>query len=151
MADIEQLVPLFDGYRQFYRKPSDPTGASAFLTARLRRGEAVVFVAEAQYGASGTAAPGNAVGFTLLYPLFSSVRMAPVWLLNDLFVDAAARRQGIGEALLGAADRFARGAGAAGLELATEKDNAAAKSVYERLGWSLQEDFDHYSLDLTTP
>ncbi len=141
VPDARLLVPLFDGYRQFYRKPSDPGRAQSFLTERLERGEAVVFLAEAV----------SPVGFTLLYPLFSSVRMAPVWLLNDLFVHADFRRQGVGEELLRQAEHFAREEGAAGLELATEKENTAAKTVYERLGWTLESAFDHYSLEFSAP
>lgn len=141
MSDVEQLVLLFDGYRQFYGKPSDPERARAFLTERMERGEAVVFLSEMRFP----------VGFTLLYPLFSSVRMAPVWLLNDLFVTPDCRRKGVGEALLRQAEHFARDEGAAGLELATERSNSQAKSVYERLGWSLESAFDHYSLDLSKP
>jgi len=139
--DVAQLAPLFDGYRQFYGKQSDLPGAHLFLTRRLERGEAVVFQAETD----------QAVGFTLLYPIFSSVRMLPVWVLNDLFVDPDFRRLGAGRKLLLHAEEFARATGAAGLELATEKDNTGAKSVYERLGWTLDKAFDHYSRDFGTP
>ena len=27
LTDLDQLVPLFDAYRVFYRKPSNPMGA----------------------------------------------------------------------------------------------------------------------------
>ena len=33
-----------------------------------------------------------ALGFTQLYPSFSSVRMRPIWVLNDLFVAEGGRR-----------------------------------------------------------
>ena len=34
LDDVEALVPLFDGYRQFYQQPSDPAAARSFLSDR---------------------------------------------------------------------------------------------------------------------
>ena len=39
--------------------------------------------------------------------------------------------------------------GCIALELATEKTNARAKCLYEKLGYMLDETFDHYELALT--
>lgn len=136
-SDIDTLTGLFDGYRVFYKKPSDPDGAREFLSKRLAKGDSVIYLAEAD---------GVGVGFTQLYPLFSSVRMRSIWLLNDLFVAPDARKQGVARALMLRAQAHAVETGAAGLELATAKDNHAAKSVYEELGWSLDTEFDHYSI-----
>lgn len=99
LEHLEALASLFDGYRQFYKQESDLTGAKAFLEARLQREESVVFLA-----LEGT----EALGFTQLYPSFSSVSMARLWILNDLFVNPAARGKGVGEALLARAVEFAR-------------------------------------------
>ena len=135
--DLDALSVLFDAYRVFYEKDSDPDGARAFMSARLSKGDSVVFIATDESGAY--------LGFTQLYPLFSSVRMKSVWLLNDLFVARSARRRGVGHALMVRAQAFANETGAAGLELATAKDNEEAKSVYHDLGWKLDTEFDHYS------
>lgn len=135
--DIEAVSALFDAYRVFYEKESDPEGARQFMAERLNKGDSVVFVAED--------AEGEALGFTQLYPLFSSVRMRSIWLLNDLYVSKAARRRGVAHALMTRAQVYARESGAAGLELATARDNTSAKSVYHDLGWELDTEFDHYS------
>jgi len=87
-ADLDALVPLFDAYRVFYRKTSDPELARTFLSERLSRNQSVVFLAMREDGA--------AVGFTQLYPSFSSAAAAPVFILNDLFVAPDARRNGRG-------------------------------------------------------
>lgn len=129
--DLDALAALFDGYRMFYRQPSDPALARAFLAARLQRGESAVFIAD-----DGDDA---AVGFTQLYPLFSSVRAARVWLLNDLFVAPAARKRGVARALLAAAATFARDDGALGLQLETAPDNHAAQALYRACGWQLSD------------
>jgi ribosomal protein S18 acetylase RimI-like enzyme len=138
--DLELIVPLFDAYRQFYGKPVDPDLARRFLLERFQHGESIIFLAVKK---DGTAA----VGFTQLYPSFSSVSAARIFVLNDLFVSAEGRRQGVGAMLLDAAARFGRAAGAVRLTLSTEATNAAAQALYEREGWKRQTDF--YSYDLT--
>jgi GNAT superfamily N-acetyltransferase len=140
LNDLEVLTHLFDGYRQFYEQSSDVEGARAFLMSRMEQHESVLFLAENE--------SGKALGFTQLYPTFSSVRMKPVWILNDLFVARNARKLGVANALMEAAEQWARVQGAAGLELATAKDNITAKSVYDARQWKLDEAYDHYSITL---
>lgn len=135
---VEVLAPMFDGYRQFYGQSPDERRARLFLQERLGRGESVVFLAM----------EGEApVGFTQLYPSFSSVSTKRVWILNDLFVRPEARGRGIASALLKHAERFAAETGARGLELKTARDNPA-QHLYERMGWQRDEAFHHYSLDV---
>jgi ribosomal protein S18 acetylase RimI-like enzyme len=138
--DLDALVPLFDGYRRFYGKPSDEDGAREFLTARLRLNESMILLARDEHGV--------ALGFTQLYPLFSSVRMVRTWLLNDLFVADHARRRGVAKTLLEAAATHARSLGAASLSLSTAHDNLAAQALYESLGWQRDMQFREYHLSL---
>ena len=135
--DLDRLAPLFDAYRQFYGQAPDLRGARNFLAARFAHHESLLLLCERG---------GNAVGFTQLYPLFSSVRMARTYLLNDLFVASVARRSGVGRVLLEAAAKQARALGAAGLSLSTALDNAAAQALYESLGWVRDTQFCEYSL-----
>ena len=44
-ADVGEVAPLFDAYRQFYKKPPDLEAARRFLFARLSKGESVLFLA----------------------------------------------------------------------------------------------------------
>ena len=126
-ADLDALAQLFDAYRQFYGQPSDVPRARDWLRSRLRVGESVVLLAKR----------GDViVGFVQLYPMFSSVRTAKTWILNDLYVDAGARRSGVARSLLDAAAKFAREDGAAGISLETTQDNAAARALYRAAGWN---------------
>lgn len=125
-ADLAALVPLFDAYRVFYGQPSDPGRARGFLGERFARGDSVLLLAERD---------GDAAGFTQLYPMFPSVSAARVWVLNDLFIAAGARRGGVARALLQAAEEFARADGALRLELETTTDNQAAQALYRAAGW----------------
>jgi GNAT superfamily N-acetyltransferase len=135
LNDLDAFVPLFDGYRQFYGARSDPEGARAFLADRLKRGESVVFLAIVD---------GAIVGFTQLYPSFSSVSMKRLWVLNDLFVTADARKSGAGRALLERAERWAAETGAKGLTLSTQVTNLTAQRLYEACGWTKDDEFFHY-------
>ena len=104
LRDIEALGELLDGYRVFYDQPSDPAGARDFLAHRLGLGDSHLLVYEGE--------DGELLGFVQLYPLFSTVRLAPLWLLNDLFVAPNARDRGIGRALMNAARDLALANGA---------------------------------------
>ncbi|HEY7330767.1 MAG TPA: GNAT family N-acetyltransferase [Gemmataceae bacterium] len=133
------IAPLFDAYRQFYGQTSDLDGAHQFLLERLGRGESVIFaVIEGEI----------ALGFTQLYPSFSSVSMGPMWILNDLFVVEKARRRGIGARLLRAARDHALRTGAVRLVLATGVENFTAQALYEQQGWQKDTAFLQYVFQL---
>jgi GNAT superfamily N-acetyltransferase len=140
LADLETLVPLFDSYRQFYRQAADPERARNFLVERLTRNESQILLALDETGAG--------LGFTQLYPLFSSVRAVRTYLLNDLFVAATARRGGVARTLLIAAADHARKMGAASLSLSTALDNLPAQALYESQGWQREQGFCEYALVL---
>jgi len=138
-SDLEAITALFDAYRQFYRLPGDPARARRFIQDRFTRGDSVILLAEDE---------NRVLGFTQLYPSFSSLSTARVWVLNDLFVAPEGRRRGVAEALLERARQHAEETGAAYLELVTERSNADAQRLYERLGWEKDEGHFHYSLSL---
>jgi GNAT superfamily N-acetyltransferase len=139
LADLDVVAGLFDGYRQFYDQVSDLVATRSFLRARFEHGQSVVLLAESQ---------GQAVGFTQLYPSFSSVSMARVFVLNDLYVAPTARRLGVGEALLNAAANHARQLGAVRLSLTTNVQNLPAQALYESMGWARDKKFYAYHLAL---
>lgn len=141
IADLDALVPLFDAYRQFYERPADPAAAREFLLQRFRHQQSVIFVAEDDDGHS-------AVGFTQLYPLFSSLTLARTFVLYDLFVTPSARRSGAGRQLLRAAADYGRAIGAGALELSTATDNVPAQRLYESEGWVRDTAFYVYGLGL---
>jgi GNAT superfamily N-acetyltransferase len=135
LADLDALVPLFDAYRQFYGKASDPSAARAFLLSRFNHGESALFIAHEN---------DVAVGFTQLYPSFSSVSLARVFVLNDLFVHEHGRKKGVASKLIAAAAEFGRSLGAVRLTLSTAITNTTAQSVYQAAGWKRDEQFYVY-------
>lgn len=138
LQDIGGITELFDAYRVWYHQVSDKEKARNFLTERLRNGQSVIFVAEEN---------GRLIGFTQLYPIFSSVSMTNAWLLNDLFVAEEARGRGIASNLLQAARQHGCETGSRWLMLQTACDNLPAQALYEKAGW--RKETDHfYMLDL---
>jgi GNAT superfamily N-acetyltransferase len=135
LSDINVLAPLFDGYRQFYGRASDILAAREFLLERFNHGESVIFLV----------LEGDVpLGFTQLYPSFSSVSMARVFVLNDLFVIERARRRGVASKLLTAATEFAKEVGAVRVSLSTATTNETAQTLYQSSGWKRDEQFFVY-------
>ena len=135
LADLPVLAPLFDGYRRFYGRPADVAAAQTFLRERFDHGESVIFLAHAA---------GAPAGFTQLYPSFSSVSLARVFILNDLFVAPSHRRSGVGSSLLQAATDHARTLGAVRVSLNTDVANTTAQATYEAGGWKRDREYFAY-------
>lgn len=136
---LEALSGLFDQYRVFYQQASDLNGVKLFLKERLEGFDSVIFAASEH---------DQMVGFTQLYPSFSSVSLKRLWILNDLFVAVPYRRQGVARLLMATARQYAQERGAIRIILATQQSNYAAQVLYESLGYEKDEVFSHYSLRL---
>lgn len=137
---IPEVSRLFDHYRQFYECEADIKLATDFISARIQNEESKIFVA--MEGA-------NALGFVQLYPSFCSVEAFRIQILYDLYVDASARKLGVGEQLMNRASEFARESGASRVDLLTAHSNVIGQHLYEKLGYGIaNEDFHAYSLYL---
>jgi GNAT superfamily N-acetyltransferase len=131
---LKEVAVVFDLYRQFYKQPCNILLAERFLRERILGRESVIFAAfDGDF----------IVGFTQLYPSFSSVSAQRSWVLNDLFVRENYRKHGIAEQIMTHAKDFAVQTHAKGLALETAEDNPA-QHLYERLGWEKEAGFLHY-------
>ncbi len=137
LQDLQPLSHLFDEYRQFYQQTSNIEAAIEFIKQRLSAEDSTIFIVE-----NGE----KLLGFTQLYPSFSSVSMQGLWVLNDLYVAADARQHGVAKKLMNAADQWARSTASKGLILETDKDNFKAQKLYEKLGYIKQDSTYHYFL-----
>lgn len=140
VEDLALLVPLFDAYRVFYGKASDFALARSFLLERFQHSQSIVFIA--------LQPNGDAIGFTQLYPSFSSASAARTFILNDLYVVPEVRRCGVAAKLLEAATNYGRAVGAIRLSLSTAIDNHTAQALYVSQGWVRDTRFYAYSLSL---
>lgn len=133
---LEKLVPLFDGYMVFYEQNSDPDKYRVFLKDRIDNDESVIFMALNEEGIG--------MGFTQLYPSFSSVSQSRIFVLNDLYVEYNFRRMGVAQKLMAAAEEFGKENGAIRLHLETSDDNYDAQKLYEKENWVKDSGFYHY-------
>ncbi|TAK49914.1 MAG: GNAT family N-acetyltransferase [Xanthobacteraceae bacterium] len=140
IVDLDDLAPMFDAYRQFYQQAPDLALARNFLFERLSQQQSAILIARG--------ADREPLGFTQLYPLFSSISARHIFLLNDLFVREGARGGGVAQRLLAEAAAFGRAAGAVRLTLSTAHTNHAAQVLYEKAGWRRDEVFRAYQLQL---
>lgn len=134
LKDLDALASLFDGYRIFYKQDSNLAAAKRFLKQRLMQNDSILYIAYID---------DKPAGFTQLYPLFSSVSMRAMYILNDLYVDANYRGQGIGEALINRAKRLCQTENNKGLAIQTAFDNPA-QYLYERLGFVKDTDLQFF-------
>jgi ribosomal protein S18 acetylase RimI-like enzyme len=137
---LAAIAGLFDQYRMFYQQTTDLPAAQRFIADRLQQGDSAILMAIND--------AGEAIGFTQLYPSFSSVSMQRTWILNDLFVAASHRRQGVAKLLMQAAADYAQRSGAVRITLATQISNQSAQHLYESLGYAMNQDFYYYALSL---
>ncbi|PNH88779.1 GNAT family N-acetyltransferase [Vibrio diazotrophicus] len=140
LKDLDVISPLFDAYRVFYGQQSDLNVARDFISSRLKNDESVIYLA--------LDSDSNGLGFVQLYPSFSSVSAARIWVLNDLFVADKARRKGVAKMLLGAARDLGLKDDVKGLALETTESNLTAQKLYESLGYEKEVNVYHYFLKL---
>ena len=133
--DLNELAVLFDQYRMFYHKTSDTHTAKQFLEERIQQKDSEILVAELD---------GKLIGFTQLYPLFSSTRMKKYWLLNDLFVAAEFRGIGASKLLLEEAKNVCQQTQACGILLETGKENQIGNQLYPACGFELYNHANFY-------
>jgi GNAT superfamily N-acetyltransferase len=125
--EFEQLLPLIAAYQRFYEvdEVDDERNRSFF-----RR-----FLAPSDGGLLlGARAEGRILGYACLYWHFSSLEATETVLLNDLYVEKAARGRGVGRALIEASAEVARERGAPYLEWSTAPDNRTAQRLYDAFG-----------------
>lgn len=132
--DLDTLAPLFDAYRVFYKQESNLKGSKTFLKELLEQKTSIIYIAYIDV---------KAVGFTQLFPIYSSVSMQPMFVLNDLYVDSNYRNQGIGEALINRAKQLCKDKNQKGLAIQTAFDNPA-QYLYERLGFVKDTDLQFF-------
>lgn len=133
LEHLELLVPLFDAYRVFYQEKTDFERARNFLLERIQNADSVIYLA---FDAD------KPLGFTQLYPSFSSASTQRLWILNDLYVIPEARGLRIGEYLIERAMQLARDTNAKGVMLETAHTNTSGQKLYERMGFE-REDLEY--------
>jgi ribosomal protein S18 acetylase RimI-like enzyme len=101
------------------------------------QGKGLYFIAELD---------GHAVGQLMITYEWSDWRNGNIWWIQSVYVVPECRRKGAFTALYRHVEELSTRAGAAGLRLYVEENNAAAQDTYSRLGMKLA----HYRVMTTT-
>ena len=80
---------------------------------------------------------GRVAGCLMITHEWSDWRNGDIWWIQSVYVHADFRRRGVFTALYRHVAREARSAGAVGIRLYMEEENASAQATYERLGMHL--------------
>lgn len=128
-SDYAQWLPLWDGYNAFYGR----SGATALPKAMTELTWARFLDEREPMHALVADADGRLIG--LAHYLFhrSTTAAGLTCYLQDLFTDAAARKTGVGRALIEAVYERARAAGSPRVYWQTKEDNATARRLYDQV------------------
>ncbi len=136
-GDLPDLLPLMRSYCDFYN--ASPTDERFLVLARslLTEPDCEGFQVMARDGT------GRAIGFATVYWTWSTLAAARKSVMNDLFVEPAARGSGVAEALIEECRLRSGRRGAAVMSWQTAKSNLRAQRVYERVGAKREEWVDY--------
>lgn len=134
--NLQAAAGLFDDYRVFYRRDSDPDTCHAFLKNNLgnRLSEIYLLLDDND----------TAVAFAQLYPSVCSISLQPFFILSDLYVSKTARGKGHGKYLMQYLLAHFKARNVQRLTLETATSNTVAQSLYESTGYKRDDVFITY-------
>ena len=128
--DAHSIGTLAKRFAEYLRNLGDTTDFKLTAETYLRDG----FSSQPAFAGLVVEEGGNVFGYLLYHFGYDSDAAARVLFVADLYVDSNARRQGAGRALVKAAARIAREAGARELIWSVYQANELAAMFYEKLG-----------------
>ena len=140
-GDVDLVLPLLRGYCDFYAVSPSDAALEALVGALVADPvhEGVQLLARRG---------GRAVGFATVYWTWSTLSASRIAVMNDLYVDPAARLGGVGRALIERCRHEAAAHGAVELVWQTAPDNETAQALYDAVGGRRSQWVD-YSLPVT--
>jgi GNAT superfamily N-acetyltransferase len=139
--DLDDLLVLMRAYCDFYESAPSDGDLRALCNALIAdpEGEGVQLIARDE--------ARNALGFATIYWSWSTTTASRIGIMNDLYVDPAARGTGLAEGLIAACAAHCRERGASALGWQTAPENLRAQAVYDRVG-ARRESWIDYTLAL---
>ena len=126
-ADLPEVLAMMDDFYQDQQMRFDAQGARVALRQMLTD--------PARGGAYLVLCDGATAGYLFLTACFSVEFHGEFMLLDELYLRPSFRRKGLGRAVIEFAERACRDRGVKTLRLEVGHENAAAQSLYERMGF----------------
>jgi len=143
-ADIAVVVPLMEDYCRFYAAEPGRTALERISRACVDDPVRTGFQLLAR---SSSRRP---LGFATVYWTWATTSGGQVAVMNDLFVAAQARGQGVGYALLKACAVEVAARGLSRMTWQTAPANTSAQALYDRVGATVESWYE-YTLDVGAP
>ena len=137
-ADLGELLGLMRAYCDFYEVSPRDEDLAGIARALIRDPES-----EGIQLLAGDVAH-QAAGFATVYWSWSTTTACRIGVMNDLFVAASARGQGLADQLIEACRAQCVRRGARRLTWQTAPDNLRAQTVYERAGATREQWIDYW-------
>lgn len=143
-ADATPLLQLmrqlaeFEGYLEQFR-----VSEADLLVRGLHGGETAQFTALVAADDAGVLS-----GYAVVYRVPFTYDLQPNLMLKELYVEAAARGQGVGQALMAAVIALGRSSGCARLKWDVLASNTPAKAFYRQLGGAPDQRWEGWLLTL---
>ena len=128
-ADYPQWKPLFEGYNAFYGREGPTALDPKIMDTTWKRIHDPAEPVHALVAEEG----GKLVGIVHFLYHRSTLAIAPICYLQDLFTAPEARGRGVARALIEAVYERARGAGAFRVYWQTQASNATARRLYDQV------------------
>jgi ribosomal protein S18 acetylase RimI-like enzyme len=125
--DINELAKLFADYRAFYGQDFDLEKSRSFLQQRQERKDSVIFIAVES---------DTILGFSQLYPSFTTIGVQEIWILNDLFINPKYRQNGVAKMLIEHILHYSKDTSRKKVILSTAYSNDKAQRLYEKSGFT---------------
>jgi len=136
-SDLDGIIELMRAFAEF----EDLTDRFEITEERL---EGAVFGKEAFVHCLVASDASKLVAYALLYPIFASFRGQKGMFVEDLFLTAEYRRDGLGERMLRAAAQIAKEEACERLDLMVLDWNSPAIKFYEKHGGVRDEQERHF-------
>ena len=140
--DLAELLPLMRAYCDFYEL--DPPGEALLTMSRA-------LIADPEHEGFQLIArdeSDGAIGFATVFLTWSTSSASRIGVMNDLFVQPAARGEGAADELIAECARLVRERGGRFLEWQTARSNVRAQKVYDRVGGERDDRWLSYTLRL---
>lgn len=139
IEDLNELAQLFADYRVFYGQDFELEKTRSFIQQRLESKDSIIFIAIQS---------DTILGFSQLYPSFTTIGVQEIWILNDLFIKPKFRQNGVAKMLIEHILEYSKDTNRKKVILSAAYNNDKAQRLYEKLGFTKTKFYNYEKYNL---